>query len=115
MGLLVYWYDAVCFGIVVASFLGSLWVIWRKEGGSRLDDNAIFQSLLSGGPETVGHYSVAKPRSHVDSSCLWSSCWRGVHPGWLLATRLGSLAVMGGFLAWDIVEWDASIFVYYTE
>ncbi|XP_030532788.2 uncharacterized protein LOC115742545 [Rhodamnia argentea] len=115
MGLVVYWYDAVCYGIVAVSFLGSLWVIWRKEGGSRLDDNAIFQSLLSGRPEPEGHYSVAKPRSHVDSSCLWTSCWRGVHSGWLLATRLGSLAVMGGFLAWDIVEWDATIFVYYTE
>ncbi|OMO64087.1 hypothetical protein CCACVL1_22066 [Corchorus capsularis] len=114
MALVVYWYDFVCFGIVAASFIGSLWVLWRKEAASRCEDNSEYESLLATRPDADG-FVRATPRAHVGSNQLWTSCWRGVHPGWLVVTRFVSFATLAGFLSWDIVEWDASIFVYYTE
>ncbi|XP_021676181.2 uncharacterized protein LOC110661743 [Hevea brasiliensis] len=115
MALVVYWYDFICFGIVAASFFGSLWVLYKKELlASKYDTNTIYESLLVARPDTDGFVN-AMPRNHVGSSQLWSSCWKGFHPGWLLATRLVSFLVMAGFLMWDIEEWDATIFVYYTE
>lgn len=103
----LYWYDFFCVGLVAVASVGSFCVIWRKEGGARADDSKLYEGLLVG--------SAAKLVGHVDSSWLWASCWRGLHPGWLLVIRVSSFAVLGGFLAWDIVEWDATIFVYYTE
>ncbi|XP_030948087.1 uncharacterized protein LOC115972080 [Quercus lobata] len=113
MALEVYWYDFVCFGIVGIAFFGALWVLWRKEG-SRTDDNTVYESLLVSRPDSDVLVS-ALPRGHVSTSQLWTSCWRGVHPRWLLLTRFVSFVAMAGFLAWDIVDWDASIFIYYTE
>ncbi|GMY17127.1 Protein rolling protein [Fagus crenata] len=114
MALEVYWYDFVCFGIVGVAFFGALLVIWRKEGGSKCDDNTIYESLLVARPDSDVFVS-ALPRGHVSTSQLWTSCWRGVHPGWLLVTRSMSFLAMAGFLAWDVVDWDATIFIYYTE
>ncbi|XP_021905850.1 uncharacterized protein LOC110820627 isoform X1 [Carica papaya] len=88
MAMVVYWYDFICFGIVMGAFIGSLWVVWRNE-------LAMNQTL------------------HV--SQLWSSCWKGLHPGWLLLIRLLSFTLMLLFLYWDILKWDKTIFVYYTE
>ncbi|XP_041022132.1 uncharacterized protein LOC121263350 isoform X2 [Juglans microcarpa x Juglans regia] len=116
MALVVYWYDFVCFGIVGIAFCGSLWVIWRKEGGSRCDENTVYESLLVARPEIGDVYVSALPKGHVSTSQLWTSCWRGVHPSWLLATRFISFLVMAGFLTWDVLDWNAeSVFMFYTE
>lgn len=114
MALIVRWYDFICFGIVGGAFVGSLWVLWRKEASSRCDDNTVYESLLMARPDNDG-FVRSTPLAHVGSSQLWTSCWRGVHPGWLLLTRFVSCVAMAGFLTWDILDWDASIFLYYTE
>lgn len=116
MAMEVYWYDFVCFGIVGIAFCGSLWLIWRKEGGSRCDENTVYESLLVARPENGDVYVSALPKGHVSTSQLWTSCWRGVHPKWLLATRFMSFLVMAGFLTCDILDWNAeSVFMFYTE
>lgn len=121
MALQVYWYDFVCFGIVAASFCGALWVIWTKEGSSStlVEDSTQstmqYESLVVARPNSEVVFVSALPRGLVSSSQLWTSCWKGLHPRWLLFTRALSFLVMTGFLAWDVVEWDATIFVYYTE
>ncbi|KAJ6686762.1 hypothetical protein OIU79_016504 [Salix purpurea] len=116
MALVIYWYDIVCFGIVAASLGVSFWVLWRRELASKCDDNIIYQSLLVARPDITDRTVVpAMPGNHVGSSQLWTSCWKQVHPGWLLATRSISFLVMAGLLWKDIVEWDATIFIYYTE
>lgn len=114
MGLVVYWYDFICFGIVAAAFVGSAWVLWRKEASSKCDDNTVYESLLMARPDNDG-FVPSTPKAHVGSSQLWTSCWKGVHPGWLLLTRFVSCVAMAGFLSWDIVDWGGTIFVYYTE
>ncbi|GAV77083.1 hypothetical protein CFOL_v3_20555 [Cephalotus follicularis] len=115
MALVVYWYDFICFAVVVGAFIGSLWVLWRKEADSRCEDNTRYESLLLlARPDSDGLVR-ATGMAHVGSSQLWTSCWKGMHPGWLLVTRFVSFVVMSGFLTWDIVDWDATIFVYYTE
>ncbi|XP_050236493.1 uncharacterized protein LOC126686481 [Mercurialis annua] len=88
MALMINWYDYICFGIVAVSFICSLWVVWRREFG------------------------MARNDVHVQ---LWSSCCKEVHPAWLLVTRLISFVVMAGFLLWDLRDWGALIFIYYTE
>ncbi|KAL9360256.1 hypothetical protein Peur_048379 [Populus x canadensis] len=115
MALVIYWYDIVCFGIVAASFVVSLWVLWRRDLASKCDDNFLYQSLLVARPDINDRTVLAMPRNHVGSTQLWTSCWKGVHPGWLLATRFISFLVMAGLLWMDIVDWDATIFIYYTE
>ncbi|KFK37467.1 hypothetical protein AALP_AA4G260700 [Arabis alpina] len=66
--------------------------------------------------EATGYNSLLSSRSEsLSSARLWTSCWRGLHPGWLLFTRSISLLSMAALLAWDVFEWDTSIFVYYTE
>ncbi|KAJ7008094.1 hypothetical protein NC653_006953 [Populus alba x Populus x berolinensis] len=115
MALVIYWYDIVCFGIVAASFVVSLGVLWRRDLASKCDDNFLYQSLLVARPDINDRTVLAMPRNHVGSSQLWTSCWKGVHPGWLLATRFISFLVMSGLLWRDIVDWDATIFMYYTD
>ncbi|KAM5558444.1 hypothetical protein ABKV19_020243 [Rosa sericea] len=115
MALVVYWYDFVCFGIVGLSLVWALWVIWMKEGASeRVEDSTGYESLLVTRPDSEVFVS-ALPKGHVSTSQLWTSCWKGLHPGWLLAIRFVSFLVLVGFLAWDVLDWDASIFIYYTE
>uniref|UniRef100_A0A5B6Z2N5 Uncharacterized protein n=2 Tax=Davidia involucrata TaxID=16924 RepID=A0A5B6Z2N5_DAVIN len=116
MALVVYWYDFICFGIVGVAVFGSLYVLWRKEGAGKCNERTNYESLLVARPDRDCYaYAGVTPRGHVSSSQLWTSCWRGLHPLWLLALRLLSCTVLGGFLAWDILDYDASIFIYYTE
>ncbi|KAK8509760.1 hypothetical protein V6N12_001836 [Hibiscus sabdariffa] len=114
MALVVYWYDFICFGIVAAAFIGSLWVLWMKEAASRSDEESTYESLLAARPDADG-FVRATPRAHVGSNQLWTSCWIRVHPVWLVVTRFVSFVVMAGLLSWDIARWGASSFVYYTE
>lgn len=105
MGLVVYWYDFICFGIVLAAIVASLWFLLRRERGCVDVEDTTHNSFLQSrsGSESLG------------SARLRTSCWRGLHPGWLLFTRSISFLSMAALLAWDVLEWDASIFVYYTE
>lgn len=114
MALGVEWYDFVCFGIVVAAFLGSLWVLYQKEGSSGRSSGSAEDAL---DVLLVGQRKAGQSRAvgHVGTDCLWTSCWKGMHPGWLLATRLVSFLAMAGFLSWDIADWNATVFIYYTE
>ncbi|KAL1189276.1 hypothetical protein V5N11_014768 [Cardamine amara subsp. amara] len=103
MALIVYWYDFICFGIVSAAIFASLWILLRKERGCKYIEETVYNSLLISRSESLG------------STQLWTSCWRRLHPGWLLFTRSISFLSMAALLTWDIMKWDASIFVYYTE
>ncbi|CAN6979298.1 unnamed protein product [Brassica oleracea var. botrytis] len=105
MGLVVYWYDFICFGIVLAAIVASLWFLLCRERGCVDVEDTTHNSFLQSrsGSESLG------------SARLRTSCWRGLHPGWLLFTRSISFLSMAALLAWDVLEWDASIFVYYTE
>ncbi|XP_058083343.1 uncharacterized protein LOC131231229 isoform X1 [Magnolia sinica] len=114
MALVVYWYDFICFGIIAGAIFGSLWVLRQREAAGKLDGGTKYESLLvdrTDGDDLVGH----TPSGHLGSTQLWMTCWSGVHPIWLLATRGASCIVLVGFLAWDILRYDTSIFVYYTE
>nr|KYP56126.1 hypothetical protein KK1_002360 [Cajanus cajan] len=51
----------------------------------------------------------------VRNTQLWTSCWRGVHPLCLLATRFLSFLIMAVLLPLDVLEYDPTIFLYYTE
>ncbi|KAJ8748684.1 hypothetical protein K2173_008129 [Erythroxylum novogranatense] len=106
MALLIYWYDFICFGIVVGAYIGSLWVLWRKEFAARRDNNTIHDSLLVDG---------GLPRNHVGSSQLWTTCWKSVSPLWLLLTRFISFVIMAALLTLDIINWGPSVYIYYTE
>ncbi|XP_010506740.1 PREDICTED: uncharacterized protein LOC104783302 [Camelina sativa] len=104
MALIVYWYDFICFAIVAAAIVASLWFLLRRERGCLgIDDTAYYSFLLLHRSKGLG------------SARLWTSCWRRLHPGWLLFTRSTSFLSMAALLAWDVIKWDASIFVYYTE
>lgn len=117
MGLAVYWYDFVCFGIVGIAFLGALYVIWRREGAGKCDDTTMYESLVVTRPDMDGYYAASGVTliGHVSSTQLWTSCWLGLNPIWLFGLRFASFLITSGFLAWDILEYGASIFVYYTE
>eukprot|EP00262_Sarcandra_glabra_P013427 TRINITY_DN3715_c0_g1_i2.p1 TRINITY_DN3715_c0_g1~~TRINITY_DN3715_c0_g1_i2.p1 ORF type:complete len:342 (-),score=12.44 TRINITY_DN3715_c0_g1_i2:264-1289(-) len=115
MALVIFWYDFICFAIIAASISGSIWVIRRREGAGRCEDDSKYESLLAAQATTHEGFIAVSPRGHVGSVQLWTSCWRGVHPAWLLATRFVSAVAMAGFLGWDIEAYDLSIYVYYTE
>ncbi|XP_024010778.1 uncharacterized protein LOC18015725 isoform X2 [Eutrema salsugineum] len=107
MALIVYWYDFICFGIVLAAIVASLWFLLRRERGCIDVGVMVAQNslLLMSRSESESLGSVR----------LWASCWRRLHPGWILFTRSISFLSMTALLAWDLIKWDASIFVYYTE
>lgn len=126
MGLVVCWYDFVCFGIVGGAFLGSIYVIWMREGAGKCkEDRTMYESLVVTPPpdDIQGGYAAAAvaagasstPRGHVSSTQLWTSCWRGLHPIWLLALRFASFLIMAALLVWDVIIYDPSVFAYYTE
>ncbi|EFH58366.1 hypothetical protein ARALYDRAFT_322360 [Arabidopsis lyrata subsp. lyrata] len=104
MVLIVYWYDFICFATVAAAIVASLWFLLRRERGCLGIDDTGHVSLLP----------LYRSKS-LGSAQLWTSCWTRLHPGWLLFTRSTSFLSMAALLAWDILKWDASIFVYYTE
>ncbi|XP_027353120.1 uncharacterized protein LOC113863669 [Abrus precatorius] len=114
MALEVAWYDFVCFGIVGMAFIGALCVLGMNEGASQRDFDSAYESLLLSRPDNEVVVNVL-PRGHVSTSQLWTSCWRGLHPFYLLVTRFFSFVIMILFLLWDLLLYDASIFVYYTE
>ncbi|KAF6172224.1 hypothetical protein GIB67_024846 [Kingdonia uniflora] len=114
MALVIYWYDFVCFAIVGASIIASLWVLKLREGSGTCD-NSEYESLLVSQSDGDDGYVGVTPLGHISSTQLWTSCWRGVHPIWLLVVRLVSAGVLAGILAWDVGRYDMSIFIYYTE
>ncbi|KAM7274926.1 hypothetical protein ACFE04_016792 [Oxalis oulophora] len=116
MALLIYWYDFICFGIVVGAFIGALWVLWMKEAATKCEglDTRLLTTLPDGQDWFVNGV-VTCNKAHVGSSQLWTSCWKELHPGWLLATRFVSFVVMVGVLTWDVMTWEASVLMYYTD
>ncbi|KAI9082660.1 hypothetical protein K1719_035529 [Acacia pycnantha] len=115
MALEVDWYDFVCFGIVGASLIGALWVLWTKEAVSRTQYDTRYESLLMTRPDNEVDATSSLPKAHVNASQLWTSCWPGFNPLWLLATRFTSFLVMAILLICDALKYGATIFYYYTE
>lgn len=124
MALVLHWYDSICFGIVVLSILGALYSLRLKEGEKRKgvkssSSNSKYESLLvsSSLPEDVSVIDddCTSSRVHIGYSHLSNTCWKGLHPGWLLGFRIFAFLILCGFLAWDIQVWGLSIFCYYTE
>lgn len=114
MALETAWYGFVCFGIVGVAFLGALLVLGTNERVSRRDFETTYESLLLSRPDDEVVVDVL-PSYHVSTSQLWTSCWQGLHPFCLLCTRFLSFVIMLLFLLWDVLLYDARIFVYYTE
>lgn len=115
MALVIRWYDSACLAIVVGAIWASLWMIRRSEGGGRrgVNDRSEYESLLI---VVVADGEAELPeRRHVSYEQLWMSCWRVVHPAFLLVLRLVSMATMAAVQSWDISAYDSSILVYYTE
>ncbi|KAH9625817.1 hypothetical protein KSS87_020471 [Heliosperma pusillum] len=112
MAVVIYWYDTICFAIVGVAMLVSVYVLWRRERpGGRMEETILmYRSLLV--PRLDNYYNSTPV---VNWSQLWCSCWRGLHPGFLLAFRLTSFFLLAAFLSWDIHVWGTSIFIYYTE
>ncbi|KAJ4956994.1 hypothetical protein NE237_013777 [Protea cynaroides] len=118
MALVIYWYDFICFAIIAGAFFFALWLIVRKEGGGKCDyDQTMYESLLvaNSDPEGSEFDGLLRRPGYIDSTQLWTTCWRGLHPAWLLAVRMLSAALMGTILWWDDCKYDSSIFIYYTE
>lgn len=122
MALEIHWYGFICFGVVAVSILGTLYVLLLKEGKSRSEiesSNKKYESLLVSSTRPVDvriiDDEVEDCRGYVSYSHLWTSCWKGLHPAWLLGFRIFALLILSGFLAWDIQQWGVSIFYYYTE
>ncbi|XP_010523894.1 PREDICTED: uncharacterized protein LOC104802132 isoform X1 [Tarenaya hassleriana] len=116
MALILYSYDFICFAIVAAAVAASLWLLLVKEGSDKGVDGPTVESLLVGREENeVVGFRHDGGETQVGSARLWTSCWRGMHPVWLLATRSVSFLVLTALLTWDVMEWGSSIFVYYTE
>ncbi|CAJ1969621.1 unnamed protein product [Sphenostylis stenocarpa] len=118
MALELEWYDLVCFGIVGVTFLGTLWVLWMHEEASKSELGSLDETLLVGGQDNGIVMSVVQ-RGRVigwlSSTQLWSSCWPGMHPLWLLLSRFLSFVTLAVLLPLDVREYDFSIFIYYTE
>jgi len=123
MALVVYWYDIVCFAIVGLAIAVSTYVLRRKEGTGACREKSLYESLFiptsSTAEELDKDYYFASasglPTGYVSSLQLWTSCWRTLHPAWLLGIRVLSFSVLAAFLSWDIQQWGISIFMYYTE
>ncbi|XP_074315980.1 uncharacterized protein LOC141652424 isoform X1 [Silene latifolia] len=113
MGVVIYWYDAICFAIVGVAMLVSVYMLWTRERGGRMEETIMYHSFLV--PRLHTYHNNNNNNNFISWSQLWSSCWRGLHPGWLLGFRLTSFFLLAAFLSWDIHVWGASIFIYYTE
>lgn len=111
--MVVEWYTFVCICIVGFSILSALYVLWINEGpsSSQSDFDILVNTLLVASPLPNNRVTIG----HVTTSQLWTSCWRGVHPLVLLATRFFSLLSLVVLLSFDLHEYDATIFYYYTE
>nr|ABK26978.1 unknown [Picea sitchensis] len=133
MGLVVYWYDFICFGIVAAAVLGAAVVLVRKEGaaegilswrrrlrrakpeGEPFKYESLFLPILEDYEEDEGDVRAKEPAGLITWEEMWMSCWVCLHPAVLLVVRFVALVVMVLLLAWDIDIWGGTIYVYYTE
>ncbi|MED6131223.1 hypothetical protein PIB30_007912 [Stylosanthes scabra] len=128
------WYDFACFGIVGATIISSLWILWMNEasaGGKEAsnnksgdfealnldendDENLLVMAAAAATPRRKQNSNI-NMNNELGISQLWTSCWEGVHPLWLLFTRFSSLVTMAALVSLDVLDYDASIFFYYTE
>ncbi|ONK63105.1 uncharacterized protein A4U43_C07F11470 [Asparagus officinalis] len=118
MALEIYWYDSICFAIIVFAITSSLWVVLKKEGSRRAGDWTKYDywDLLVVVAQGSEPRLIALSRTgHVGSDQPWMSCWRCVNPEWLLVLRMFAFIVLVGILSWDISAYDSTIMVYYTE
>ncbi|KAM0948437.1 hypothetical protein DsansV1_C06g0059381 [Dioscorea sansibarensis] len=112
MALPIHWYTILCFAIIAGAFTGALLVIWVYEVCRKNEDRETkYESLFLGAGDHVRDGDVIGVRS----AKLWLSCWRGVHPAWLLMLRIIFPLVMIGIILWDMQTYDWTIMVYYTE
>ncbi|KAL2935126.1 Translationally-controlled tumor protein-like protein [Bienertia sinuspersici] len=132
--IVVYWYSVISVAIVVTAVVMSVYVLCRKEtqNGAHEVKQSLYQSLLNTAivnPNNNNDLHQLVQNDNVAGSCidndericwprsqqLWTSCWRGLHPGFLLGVRVVAFFVLAFFLSWDIHDWGPSIFIYYTE
>ncbi|XP_042422220.1 uncharacterized protein LOC122009964 [Zingiber officinale] len=112
----VHWYALLCFGFLGAALVASLAAILAGERSRKGRAGSVYRSLLpSAGGDGGGRTGEEEGADGVSGCELWLSRWRGVHPAALLAVRLAAAAAMIGVLIWDLLTYDWSIMLYYTE
>ncbi|QHO34153.1 uncharacterized protein DS421_9g264510 [Arachis hypogaea] len=137
------WYDFAVFGMVGVTIISSIWVLWMNEASSgagtcknnnntnnknknnnksddfeviNLDDDDDDENVLVMTTSRGNNKKINNNNNKNEGMCqLWTSCWKGVHPLWLLFTRFSSLVIMAVLVSMDVLDYDASIFFYYTE
>ncbi|KAJ0980550.1 hypothetical protein J5N97_008805 [Dioscorea zingiberensis] len=114
MAISIHWSDIVCFAIVIGAFVGSLYIIFVYEVRRRKNEvrETEYESLFPGPGDRRPAGDVVV---RLSKSMLWLSCWRGVHPAWLLLIRIISPLTLAAIILWDMLTYDSSIMVYYTE
>nr|CAD1828604.1 unnamed protein product [Ananas comosus var. bracteatus] len=116
MALEVRWYDFVCFAIVVGAILVSLWMILKSKGDENREGRTKYESLLMfGAPNDGFGFRLSSRIGCLNSSQLWKSCWRGLHPTWLLIFRMVAMVVMVAIFSLVMRIYGSSIMLYYTD
>ncbi|XP_059297502.1 uncharacterized protein LOC132050318 isoform X2 [Lycium ferocissimum] len=89
------WRFLLCAIFILAAMLVSILIIWKYEGSS-------------------------KSRSHrrengQKKDDVWKTCYKAIHPNWLLAYRLIAFALLLSLLIADVVLHGVRILYFYTQ
>ncbi|VFQ63839.1 unnamed protein product [Cuscuta campestris] len=85
---------------VLAAMVVSAVIIWRYEGSSKSRNEDAEDS---------------KKRGILRKDEVWKTCYKSLHPVWLLAYRILAFLLLLGLLIGDVVLHSGGIFFYYTE
>ncbi|KAK4779213.1 hypothetical protein SAY86_006741 [Trapa natans] len=100
------WRVLLCALWILISAAFSLFLIWSYEGAGKS------KTHTTGGDGT-GEEAAAARILYQDET--WRPCFRGIHPGWLLAFRVVAFSLLLAMLIITTFVDGGSIFYYYTQ
>ncbi|XP_060175291.1 uncharacterized protein LOC132606008 isoform X2 [Lycium barbarum] len=88
------WRFLLCAIFILAAMLVSVLIIWKYEGSSK---------------------SRSHRRDGQKKDDVWKTCYKAIHPNWLLAYRLIAFALLLSLLVADVVLHGVRILYFYTQ
>ncbi|KAL3365360.1 hypothetical protein AABB24_010485 [Solanum stoloniferum] len=95
------WRFLICAILILAAMVVSLLLIWKYDGSSKSRSHR--------------RENGQKKAAFLDKDDVWKTCYKAIHPNWLLAYRLIAFSLLLSLLTADVVLHGVRILYFYTQ